>query len=66
MRSVNISDNAAELIELLGRKEHRKPTEILRRALGLYSYLSNGCSETDNQVAIVNAKGKVLKRLKWR
>ena len=65
MMTVDLSNHVAELLERIGRKEGRKPTEILRRALGLYAYLSTECTGTDNQVAVVDASGKVLKRLKW-
>lgn len=65
MMTVDINNQAARLMEKMGRKEGREPTQILRRAVALYSYLSKECNGTGNLIAVVDPNGKVLKSLNW-
>lgn len=66
MMTVDLSNQAVELLETLGRKEGREPTAILRRAIGLYAHLSKECAGTDNEIAVTDDKGRIIKRMKWK
>jgi hypothetical protein len=39
MMTVELSAQVVGILKRIGRKEGKEPTEILRRALGLYSWL---------------------------
>ena len=61
--SVEFSKQVSEMLDEMAKKEHRTKTEILRRALGLYVYLSK--KAPDNEIAVIDDKGEIKARLKW-
>ncbi len=63
--TVDISSQAHLVIKKLAKKEGRDKCQILRRAIGLYAYLSKELNGTDGFLAVVDKDGKVIKKLKW-
>ena len=61
--SLEFSKQVSEMLDEISKKEHRTKTEILRRALGLYCYLSEKAPE--NEIAVIDEKGQVKAQLKW-
>jgi len=65
--SVDFNDQVHGLLSEMAKKEGRSKCEILRRALGLYSYFHKEMHEdqANKVMAVLDRKGKVLKQLKW-
>lgn len=64
---IEINSQVSDLLGGLARREARTKFEILRRAIGLYSYLSGQVDKagSDSTVAILGKDDKVLVKLKW-
>lgn len=66
--TVDFSPQVDKLLTELSKAEGKSKTYILRRALGLYSYLERGemGGQPGRSVAIINDEDdKVLKKVKW-
>jgi len=62
--TVEFDPDVTRLLQELSETSHRSKTEILRRAIGLYSYLDEAHSE-GNDILISDKKGEKVKQLAW-
>ena len=64
--TVDFSPQVDKLLTELSKAEGKSKTEILRRALGLYSYLEKAEVKRPGRfVAITDADDKILKKIRW-
>jgi hypothetical protein len=64
--TVDFSPRVDQLLTELSKAEGKSKTEILRRALGLYSYLEKAELRRPGRfVAITDADDKILRKIKW-
>ncbi|MEI6528366.1 MAG: ribbon-helix-helix protein, CopG family [bacterium] len=64
--TVDFSPQVDKILTKLSQAEGKSKTEILRRALGLYSYFEKTETRRFGRfVAIVDADDKILKKIKW-
>jgi predicted transcriptional regulator len=65
--TVDLSEQVERLLAELAESEDRSKTEVLRRAIGLYSYLDKQMRDdaAGNAIAVIDKDGKVVKQLKW-
>ncbi len=65
--TVEFNEEVSKKLEELAELEGRTKTEILRRALGLYSYLDKEMTEQEDDrfLAITDKESKILSKIKW-
>jgi predicted transcriptional regulator len=65
--TVEFNEDVSKKLEELAKLENRSKTEILRRALGLYSYLDKEMTGQDDErfLALTDKENRVLAKLKW-
>ncbi|MEI6166976.1 MAG: hypothetical protein WCS52_07255 [bacterium] len=65
--TVEFNPQVSGMLETLAKAEGRTKTEILRRALGLYSYLEKEMAgrEEEKFVSVTDKENRVLAKLKW-
>ena len=67
MATINIdfSVEAKERIAQLAKKEGRTKSEIIRRALGVYEFLSDRVRQGQSFVAVATHNGDIIAKLEW-
>ena len=65
--TIEYSKEVKKRLEKLAATEGRTPTEIIRRAIGVYDHIHEDLNARDDRVLAVADKtnGKVIKVLKW-
>jgi len=65
--TVEFNPQVSQMLGELAKTEGRTKTEILRRALGLYSYLDKEMAgrEDERFLAVTDRENHVLAKLKW-
>lgn len=65
--TVEFNEEVSKKLEELAKLEDKTKVEILRRALGLYSYLDKEMARQDDErfLAITDKENRVLTKLKW-
>jgi len=65
--TVEFNPQVSKMLGELAKTEGRTKTEILRRALGLYSYLDKEMvgQEDERFLAVTDRENRVLAKLKW-
>ena len=65
--TVEFNEEVSKKLEELAKLENRSKTEILRRSLGLYSYLDKEMTgQADERfLALTDKENRVLAKLKW-
>lgn len=61
--TVQLPEQANEVLADLSEKGEVSKTEILRRALAVYKYLDNETRDGKHKVAIADENGKVVKEI---
>ncbi len=64
---VEFNKRVSRMIRDIAKREHRTPIEIVRRALGLYSFLDEELTgkEDERFLAVTDRDSRVLVKVKW-
>jgi hypothetical protein len=66
--SVDISGDVDKLLEKIAKREDRTKCAILRRALGLYSYMSDQCRRPlkGKYIAVLDKDENIITIIEWK